>query len=130
LEGYKCSLSFKSRETICENLTCFEFLSVRLPAYLSYNYHLYQLLNVELNKVLVFQNLCMTISLSLSLSLSLRDEDISGFKRLCFLLLNLHGCQDSRCFGLKRILNTQGEEEEEGRKQIGSSEYTDILLTV
>jgi hypothetical protein len=31
---------------------------------------------------------------------------------------------------LKRILNTQGEDEEEGRKQIGSSEYTDILLTV
>jgi hypothetical protein len=31
---------------------------------------------------------------------------------------------------LKRILNTQGEEEEEGRKGIGSSEYTDRLLTV
>ncbi len=83
---------------------------------------------MELNEVLVFQNLRMTSSHSLSRSL--RDEDISGFKRCMFFLLNLHGCQDFRYFGLKRKLNTQGEEEEEGKKQIGSSEYTDILLTL
>jgi hypothetical protein len=89
---------------------------------------------VELNKVkslseFVYEQFSLSLSLSLSLC-SLRDEDISGFKRLCFLLFNLHGCQDPKYFGLKRILNTQGDEEEEGRKQIASSEYTDILLTV
>jgi hypothetical protein len=34
VEGYKCSLSFRSGGTMCEDSTSFEFLSVHSLAYL------------------------------------------------------------------------------------------------
>ncbi len=36
MEGYKCSLSFRSTATLCEDLISFDFLSVHSPAYLPY----------------------------------------------------------------------------------------------
>ncbi len=36
MEGYKCSLNFKNKITMCEGSTFFEFLNVYSPIYLTY----------------------------------------------------------------------------------------------
>ncbi len=45
MEGCKFSLSFKSIGKLCEDLTSFEFLSVHLPAYISFYIYIKNVVN-------------------------------------------------------------------------------------